>query len=270
VTVVTFHNLAYSKGANRAGLGLRLKRQLAALLYPRGFSQFLAVSQAVAMHYRDALGLQSIAVVHNPVDLQTIDRLCARIQPASNDHFHLVVAGRLVAEKGHSVFLQALALLLQRNPKIQATLIGDGPLRPGLEREIKRLGLGGAVQLTGTLSHDAMLQIVATAHAVVVPSHFEGFGLVAAEAMAASRAVVVTNVGGLAELVEQGISGIVVPPAEPQALATAIATLLDSPAQCAALGAGARRRIEQSFALPTVVDELQRVYARLLASDGSR
>jgi glycosyltransferase involved in cell wall biosynthesis len=174
----------------------------------------------------------------------------------------------MVPEKGHTVFLQALALLQQHNQNIRATLVGDGPLRRSLEIEIDRLGLVASVSLTGTLSHDALLEMVATANAVVVPSRFEGFGLVAAEAMAASKPVIVTRVGGLVELVENGISGIVVRPADPGALATAMQTVLESPAHCAALGAGARRRIEQSFALPLVVDALQRLYTGLLKTHG--
>jgi glycosyltransferase involved in cell wall biosynthesis len=125
----------------------------------------------------------------------------------------------------------------------------------------EELGIAGIVTITGHLPHTELLAVVASAEIVITPSHAEGFGLAAAEAMALRRPVVACGVGGLTEVVRDGESGLLVPPRSPVALAAAIGRLLDDPALKVRLGDGGRRRVEENFALTAIVDRLRGIYA---------
>jgi len=265
-TVVTFHNLAYASGVNKAGPGLRVKKFLASLLYPSGYDCKIAVSKAVAAHYRVSLGLDAIEVVYNPVDLIAIDQRGLQQVSATNAVLHLVVPGRLVHEKGHTDLLQALVRVNAQGPQVRVTLAGGGPLRGELEREIKVYELDGVVSITGVLEHRRMLELIASADLVVIPSRFEGLGLTAIEAMALSKPVIVTAVGGLVEIVDHGVSGIVVPPRDPRSLATAIELLMSQSTLRAQLGNTARKRVAQDFAVPVITEKMFALYSKILTS----
>ncbi len=268
-TCVTFHNLAYEEGVNRPGFGLWLRRILATVFYPRGFDRMLAVSAAVAGHYREALRLDDVAILNNPVDMSRIAKVSEPSRPPhALDHVKLVVPGRLVPEKGHSDFLEALAVLRHRGHMFQATLAGDGPLRSQIEARIKALDLSDRVCLTGALEYDAMLEVISSADIVVTPSRFEGFALTALEAMALGRPVVATRAGGLAEIANDGKTGVLVPAGDTKALSEAILSLAKNDSMRRRLGEAGRARAEAQFALPRIVDQLLDLY-RSMMGDGS-
>jgi glycosyltransferase involved in cell wall biosynthesis len=176
--------------------------------------------------------------------------------------FSVVIPGRLVHEKGHADFLQALALLRTQGRQLSVTLAGHGPIRTTLERQIGQLGLDGCVSITGSLAHAQLLDVVQAADLVVVPSRFEGFGLTALEAMALGRPVLATTTGGLPEVIEHGASGWLVPPQDPAQLAQAIGQLMDDAPLRQRLGAAGRTRAQQHFSLPTVTARLRDIYHR--------
>lgn len=260
---VTFHNLAYA-GANRPGPGLRARRKLAQVLYPRGIDRFLAVSAAVAGHTRQALGLARVDVLPNPVDVTALRRLLPADPPVPvrGSAVRIVLPGRIVAEKGHEDLIAALARLRDRGLCPGLTIAGDGPLRGRVAAQVRALGLDDQVRFTGALEHAALLRIVAAADIVAVPSRHEGFGLTALEAMALGRAVVASAAGGLPETL--GPAGIVVPLADPDALAAALALLADDPDLRARLGALGAARAAAAFDLPAVAARLKQVYAEIL------
>ncbi|THD76759.1 glycosyltransferase family 1 protein [Thalassobius vesicularis] len=240
---VTFHNLAYA-GANRAGLGLSAKKALASWLYPRGFETMFGCSRAVADHYQYALNLSRVEVLNNPIDLSKlpIGRGSGQAVP------RIVVPGRLVSEKGHDVLNQALTKL--KTP-VDVVFAGGGPLQDRLARD------NPAVRITGTLDHAELLDQVAQADLVVVPSRYEGFGLATLEAMALARPIVATNVGGLPEVI--GDSGLLVPSEDPAVLANAIETLLSDSDLRASLGSQAQARAQQ-FSAPVIAARLLGYY----------
>ena len=215
-------------------------------------------------HYRAALSLDVIEVVNNPVDIVEIDSVSLTLESPSNSSLHLVLPGRLVEEKGHSDLLTALNMLRERSSNFQVTLAGGGPLADALAAKITELELGNIVSITGVLEHIRMLEIIASADIVVVPSRFEGFGLTATEAMALSRPVIVTAVGGLLEIVEDGVSGIVVPQQDPRNLALAIESLIASKVLREDLGLAGRKRVESAFALPLIAQRMHALYACIL------
>lgn len=265
VTVVTFHNLAYAHGVNSSGLGLSVKKLLARVLCRFGFDQKIAVSSAVAAHYKTALGLAEIDVIHNPVDVTAVDAVAAVAPAAPKGPLHIVVPGRLVHEKGHLDFLDALTVLPAQSQTFAVTFAGDGNLRQTLEGRVAELGLDGLIHFAGGLEHVELLRVVASADIVVIPSRFEGFGLTAIEAMALAKPVIVCAVGGLLEIVEHEVSGLVVPVADPHQLALALERLITRSAERDDFGEGGRRRVEEQFSLPIIANQLQRLYTDSLS-----
>jgi len=265
--VVTFHNLAYAPGVNKAGAALQWRKMLAAALYPRGFDAMLGVSAAVACHYEQELGLRGVEVLHNPVPRALADRplLAAEaLAQAAADGFSVVVPGRLVHEKGHIDFLDALVLLRAEGRQLIATLAGNGPMRAALEQQIEKLGLADCVIITGAVAHNELLGAMESASLVVVPSRFEGFGLTALEAMALGRPVVATTAGGLPEIIEHGETGWLVPPQDPAQLAQAIAELMDDVPLRKRLGEAGRLRAQQQFSLQAITARLKDIYRRVV------
>ncbi|HKA00660.1 MAG TPA: glycosyltransferase family 4 protein, partial [Candidatus Solibacter sp.] len=136
-------------------------------------------------------------------------------------------AGRLVPEKGADLLVEAFAGVRACIPEARLTIAGDGPARPALERQMERLGLRGCVAFLGGLPREEMESRIAGAWVQAVPGRWEEpFGLVAAEGMMRGSAVVATALGGPAEIVEQGVTGMLVEPGNPAALAQALTALL--------------------------------------------
>lgn len=257
-TCVTFHNLAYA-GANRDGLGLRLRKLLASILYSRGFLRKLAVSRAVADHYRMALSLDRIDVVYNPTDLTLVNSI-KKVHNEPAAPLHVVLPGRLVPEKGHLDLISAL-----RNPRLadrslRITFAGHGRLHEELLRLAQ--GLPFPLTITGELKHLHFLELVSSADIVVIPSRFEGFGLTALEAMGLSKPVIASSAGGLPEVM--GNTGRLVAVGDVDALACAIAALLDDSGLRETMGKAARIRAETEFSLPLIAAQLIKIYKALL------
>lgn len=176
----------------------------------------------------------------------------------------LAVVGRLIPIKGHVHLLDALAAL--DVPGLRVEIAGGGELREELESRSAGLGLQDTVAFLGRVpGADA---VYSRASVVVVPSLGEGFGMVALEAMERGRAVVATAVGGLPEIVEDGVTGVLVPPADPRALADALGALLADRARVAAMGAAGRRRALEHFAQARCTERTEELYRAALARSG--
>lgn len=263
-TIVSFHNMAYA-GANKAGPGLMAKRWIAGFVYKRGMDRFLAVSQAVADHYSAALGISPVGVLPNPVNVSALKAVAAsvgRSPDAKGTGCHIVMPGRIVGEKGHGDLIAALGLLREKGIHPQLTIVGDGPMTPQLRAAVQAQGLEDTVHFAGAVDHSVLLQIVARADLVAVPSRYEGFGLTALEAMALGRAVIATQTGGLPFVV--GDTGVLVPPGAPAALADALEHLIDDPARRADLGRRAALRAKAQFDLPEIAAQLIGIYDAML------
>jgi colanic acid/amylovoran biosynthesis glycosyltransferase len=175
---------------------------------------------------------------------------------------------RLVPVKGHRHLLDAAARLMARGISFELWLAGDGPEGPELARRIDELGLGARVRLLGTVPHARLLQLYRErrVHCVVLPSVdlgggvFEGMGVGLMEAMAHGIPVIATRTGGIPELLD-GAAGVLVPPANPSALADAVERVLGSMTLRAELASAGRRRIEEEFDVVAIAGELARRFA---------
>jgi glycosyltransferase involved in cell wall biosynthesis len=172
----------------------------------------------------------------------------------------IVSVGRLQTPKDPLLFLRALALV--RGP-FSASLVGDGPDRAAVERELERLGLGGRVRLQGT--RDDVPELLASSHVFVLSSQSEALPVSVLEAMAAGLPVVATRVGGVPELVVDGETGLLVPAGDSPGLAAALQRMVDDPALRARLGAAGRARVEKHFRLDMFLEAHLDLYRRALA-----
>lgn len=181
--------------------------------------------------------------IYNGVDL---DVYTGSPEPTNGEAVTIAYAGRLVEGKGVDVLLRAFAVGLAREGVI-LRIAGDGPARPALEGLAADLRLNGAVEFTGlTLDMPAFWRACDVA---TMPSDrlLESFGMAAVEAMACSKPVVVTANGGLSEVVDDGVTGLVVPRGHAEALSEALVSLTGDAERRYAAGHAARARCEQRF-----------------------
>ena len=135
-------------------------------------------------------------------------------------------AGRLVYEKGVQDLIAALPELTERHPGLKLVIAGDGPHKAELQRQVAEAGLDESVRFAGFMNETQLPALMAATDAMVVPSIYEPFGMVALEAASAGAAVAVARTGGLAEIVEHGVTGVTFTPKDPAAIADAISELL--------------------------------------------
>ncbi|WP_282076781.1 glycosyltransferase family 4 protein [Epibacterium ulvae] len=146
-------------------------------------------------------------------------------KPLPKGDLRIVAIGRFVEQKGQMILIQALAEVVKTHPEIHLSLVGDGEMRPDLERAIAAKKLQDHVTLTGWLAEEGVRAELAKSHALVMPSFAEGLPMVVMEAMAAARPVVATYVAGTPELVQQEETGWLVPAGDPIVLAGALKQL---------------------------------------------
>ncbi len=176
------------------------------------------------------------------------------------------MVGRLGWKKGYEHALAAFALLRSRLPTLRVDIIGDGPLRADIEARIERLGLSTCVRLLG--QRNDVPRHLLRFECFVLSSVIEGMPNALLEAMALGRPVVTTAAGGSAEVVEDGRSGLVVPPANASALAAAIERVLRDRAFGWQLGDAAADRVRERYSLGAMVAAFDRLYRRELARAG--
>ena len=139
-------------------------------------------------------------------------------------------------------------------------MIGDGPDRARLERHALELGLNGRVRFVGSVPRAEVLEALAGAQALVISSDWENFPHTAVEALALGTPLIATAVGGVPEIVSDGVNGLLVPPGRPDALAAAIARFLGSEELRARLGGAARGSVEHLSA-PLVYGRIEELLA---------
>jgi glycosyltransferase involved in cell wall biosynthesis len=251
--VATFHNLGFDAYPVRSHWR-RFRRWLQSWVARKHVDAVIAVSGAVARHYVKHLRLDTVKVLPNPVLITGVDELPSRDQVQSLRCCRLIVAGRLVPEKGHAHLLRALQELRERGVFPKLLIVGDGPLRERIESMVSDAGLHDQVDLVPAVPHEELLRLVRNADIMVVPSTHEGWPLTPAEAMALGRPVIASDVGGISEMIEHEVSGLLVRPGDPSALAAAILRLAGDDRLRRDLGAAGQDRIK-SCCLPSAIAE---------------
>lgn len=173
---------------------------------------------------------------------------------------------RLVSDKGLECFLQMAQLIRTKRSDVRFLVVGDGPLRSSLEQMTESLGIRNAVVFVGHRTDvPALMQ---TMDLFVLPTRREGFGVVFAEAMAMGKATVGSRIGPVAEVVEDGVTGYLAPPDDPDAFAARALDLLNDESKRRAFGEAGRRRVEKLFAEERMCETIEQHYQRLLKLKG--
>ncbi len=177
----------------------------------------------------------------------------------------LLSLGRLVIDKGFDLTIDAFSKLIKHYLGIRLVIAGDGPARSTLEQQARSLSISHAVEFCGWVKPVEVSNLINTSTVVIVPSRCqEALGLVALQAAQMARPVVATRVGGLPEVVADHETGLVVEKEKPQALAGAIAFLLDHPGEAVRMGKQARIRAHEKFGWKHHLDAYDKLYQRLL------
>ena len=204
---------------------------------------------------------EKAVVIHCGVDTDFFrPRESAPAQPP----FSLVCVGTLHEVKGQGVLVEACRLLVREGVDLTCTLVGDGRDRAELARAVAEAGLQERVRLAGTLARADVAALLRSAHAVVAPSvptaegKREGIPVVLMEAMASGVPVVASGISGIPELVDDGVSGLLVPPRDPPSLARALRRLHDDPELRERLARAGREKVEREFDVQASAAELVR------------
>jgi glycosyltransferase involved in cell wall biosynthesis len=244
--------------------------------------RLIAVSRAIiAKLVSEGRTAAPVELVYNGVDLQRYEYTDACCTLPEEYGFPegtplVGVVARLEPEKGHKTLLDAWPLVLQRVPKAKLLIIGEGSQRAALETQAEALNLLGApcsadrcvgtrgarpgakVLFTGL--RDDVPAVTAALDVAVLPSYREAQGLALLEAMALRRPVVATNVGGVPEMIENGRTGLLVPPRDPQALGTAIARLLTDHPLADVLARAGHDFVHANFSLDEMIRAISAIY----------
>lgn len=231
----------------------RLDEKVARAAFVACISHFC---RSQAMIFSDQAHWSRLHIVHCGVDPALYD--APRRLPGQQ----LLFVGRLAAVKGVPVLLRALRSVAADHPQLRLTLIGDGPERAALESEARALGLSDVVAFVGYKAQAEVAKALQDTDIFVLPSFAEGLPVVLMEALAARVVVLTTRIAGVGELVEDRVSGRLVAPGDPEALAQALRELLDaSPEARQAMGEAGRARVVAEFHSVTEAGKLARLIA---------
>jgi glycosyltransferase involved in cell wall biosynthesis len=210
-----------------------------------------------------ALGIgrrEQFVTIPSGVDLDPV--LAARPERLTAQGKIVGTVGRLAAVKGHKYLIRATPEILKQHPGATIVIVGDGEERQILKKLTESLGVAGTVQFTG--HREDVASLIAGMDLFVLPSLNEGMGRVLVMAMALGKPIVATSVGGVPELLGHGEAGVLVPAADPKALADAVAALLRDPERARRLGEAGRRRAPL-YSAHVMVESLERLYREILA-----
>jgi glycosyltransferase involved in cell wall biosynthesis len=236
----------------------------------RGVDRYIAVSGEVARRLDETfqIPLRKLVVIPNGIPVTAFSRppspTLRKTLTGPVERPIILTLARLDKQKGHPYLLRAAVQV----PDALFLLAGDGPERAGLENLVQQLGIAGRVLFLGYRQDIA--DLLKICDMMVLPSLYEGLPLSILEAMAAGKPVIATNIGGTNEAVIDGQTGLLVPPADPPALAAAIRKLIENPLLAGKLAAAGKEQVQREFSVETMICRVTQVYDEILdATRGS-
>ncbi|MBU6435506.1 MAG: glycosyltransferase family 4 protein, partial [Nitrospirae bacterium] len=229
----------------------------------------IGVSSQIERKYKGEGAVSRVTCIRNGIDLEgksaQTDRWRTRKDLGVDAGTCLIgTIGRLTPVKGIPYLLEAASILLRQGANVKVLVVGDGSIRLDLMAKTHDLGITENVVFLGHREDtDELLQAL---DIFVLPSLSEGIPMALLEAMAASRAVVASRVGGIPEIVEDGFEGFLVEPMDPDSLAERCRRLIASPDVARKMGEQARKRVERDFSATAMADRVASVYKELLRS----
>ncbi len=266
-SVLSFHNVDYDLFPANTRIKKVRKRLHGSIVRGR-YDACVGVSDSVSRHFEQHLRLDSVTTIPNAVPTEdlsphAVDRaeILARYG-APQDRFVIGMPGRLVRQKGHRYLLEALSILKTEGLEPALVLVGQGPLKAELQAEADRRGL--CVNVHDPVPHEEVMNLMLAADAVAMPSLYEGFGIVAAEAMSLQRPLIASRIGPIEEFVSHEVTGLLVPPENAPELAKGLRRLIEDPALGARLGQAARAHILEHFSTEVVSRRWAQFYERVI------
>jgi glycosyltransferase involved in cell wall biosynthesis len=230
--------------------------------------RIIAVSADLSNKLARRFGSHKVTCIHNAIDIeelrvdQDVGALRRELKVSEQD-FLIGTMGRLVPVKGLELLLVAARTIKSYKPHVKFVIAGDGPLKEPLRRLAEQYGLGESVLFLGhrSDSHDVLRAM----DVFVLCSLHEGIPIVLLEALALARPVVATRVGGIPEVIEHDVSGMLVAPGDPEALAQHCIALMDDYRVAERLGEQGRKRVEEAFSARFMADQVADIYRTLVA-----
>jgi glycosyltransferase involved in cell wall biosynthesis len=210
-------------------------------------------SAAAEQLAQEGVPARRIRLIPNGVDAARFTR-----RPAAGPLRRIAMVANLRREKGHDVLIDAAPAILAAHPDAEFVLAGDGPEAAALAARARTRGVADRVVFLGATRD--VPEVLAGSDVFVLPSRSEALPNAVIEAMAAGLPVVASEVGGIPELIAQGVTGLLVAPGDPPALAGAIGYLLDHPAAAADLGCAARDYVSRELGFGRLVERIERLY----------
>ncbi|MEK7762044.1 MAG: glycosyltransferase [Nitrospirota bacterium] len=260
--------VATAHGSIKHSLKIRTSLFLEEQILQYMFDRTIAVAEDIQVQLRrKGFREEQVRLIPNGIDLSLFD---SQLPTVGKQDCRWVgkgapvfgVVGRLVLDKGHVVFLNALSRIKQNHPKVHALIVGSGPLREEIQNEIRRLGLEESVALCGV--RDDMPAIYRQIDCIVIPSLREGLPYVLLEAMANKIPVVASRVGDIPRLIRHGETGFLVPPENVDELQKHMTMVLEHPDLSTKLAESGYRLVREGFSATRMVNEVEEVYESLM------
>jgi glycogen(starch) synthase len=208
-----------------------------------------------------------MSVIMNGIDFSGE---CVYSDPPIDPPVLLCLGRHHLEQKGFDLAVAAMPAILRRFPRARLLIAGDGPDRARLEKMVADMGLSQATEFVGWVHPNRVAALIERVTLMIVPSRFDPFGLVAAEAGAGFRPCVASDLGGLAEIVEDRVTGRLVRPEDPNAIADAVCELIAHPQTLGTIGKAARQRVTRLFRFERFIQEYEDLYGKLVQSFPSR
>src|SRR5213596_3461676 len=262
--ISTIHATEIGRGGSLDGEYRRKVRDIERLLVDQS-DGIICCSNYMLDHIQHQLGAVNakIRVIPNGVEVSRFKRDSQpRLIPTgvSENRKVILYVGRSVREKGIFTLIEAFDELRNRGKDVSLVFVGEGPMKEDLAKEILWRRLSDRVRLAGFVDERRLVSLYNSSDAFVLPSHYEPFGMVALEAMASRVPVVVSDVGGLSEIVEDGITGVKVPSSDPHALAEGILRVLDNRELSERLKENAYQAVQERYRWDLIAEKTLEAY----------
>lgn len=237
--------------------------------YGLGLTEIIAISEGIRnVLIEDGLAPERVTTIRSGIQLQRIENIGDGSYlwdefAIPEDSLIIGIVGALAPHKHHQNFLEAAAIVKRSLPNVRFLVVGDGELRAELERSSASRGLSEDVIFTG-FRRD-VLEITKILDIFVLSSYLEGMGTAILDAMALGKPIVATQVGGIPEIVLQGINGFLVPPRDPNKLAGAILKLAKEPSLRDQMGSYGKMRA-RNFDMKKTIERTEAIYSQLVSS----
>jgi glycosyltransferase involved in cell wall biosynthesis len=207
-------------------------------------------ARSQAMAFSQDTEWEKLHIVHcgvDPAAWKATPTISPQHPSSGSGRLRVLSVGRLIALKGHAILIEAVANLRSGGREVEATLVGDGPARAALEALAQSRGVADLVHFAGSVGQDHIRDYFTNADAFCLASFAEGVPVVLMEAMAMELPVITTRIMGIPELVEDGVSGLLMPPGRAETLGALLSTLAEDAALRKRLGRAGRQKVIAQF-----------------------